>query len=471
MSIFRTSGITSQTASVVLVMVTAFAFGAYFAKTSVSKHSQGKPIGPLLNQSVHHPPKAGTNTLPSGDGPKKAHRGSLPAQGITGRASLANALKALDPSEMGIGPENATEKTIQRTRVSGKFIEKLHRVLYPFLASPPAAPITTWSRPGPIVVNCRTKAYDNVLTGRHRRRAVTVVDVVPFSCELDLLEIRLFELNQTVDVFVVVESTRTHHGHRKPLYLAENFERFRPFANKIVPCVIDDSILSQFGPQPDSEGPVDWRIERESRRFMWDKVTAALGDLPSDTLILHGDVDEIPSGEAVHHLKHCVPKQLPLAFQSAWYIFNFQFVFADLAHFNKVPQVFSVSDCQQAGMLPRNSENDQPRFRWAGAHLSYYGTVPFNMAKYASVAEQWFTMGGLQQTSWMLNPTEIDIGIKAGFLLHNFAPVLPVQQAHGRFWRPWFCEANKARFPALYPKLFKNFSISDMVYAAAADSS
>ena len=39
-----------------------------------------------------------------------------------------------------------------------------------------------------------------------------IIDVVPFSYELDVLELRLHELNATVDLFVVVEAPITHRG-------------------------------------------------------------------------------------------------------------------------------------------------------------------------------------------------------------------------------------------------------------------
>src|SRR5437660_7612942 len=65
-------------------------------------------------------------------------------------------------------------------------------------------------------------------------------DCFMFFNELDLLEIRLIELNGLVDYFVLVEATRTHTGFPKPLYFTEHKNRFAPFLDRIIHVVVDD---------------------------------------------------------------------------------------------------------------------------------------------------------------------------------------------------------------------------------------
>src|SRR5689334_18016752 len=67
-----------------------------------------------------------------------------------------------------------------------------------------------------------------------------IYDTFPFYNELDLLEIRLEELDQVADRFVLVEATRTHTNKPKPLYYAENRDRFARFQNRIIHVVLDD---------------------------------------------------------------------------------------------------------------------------------------------------------------------------------------------------------------------------------------
>jgi hypothetical protein len=74
--------------------------------------------------------------------------------------------------------------------------------------------------------------FFQLFSGPRPAGPVTVVDLIPFSYELDVLEVRLFELEQVVDVFVIAESTVSFKKWRKPLLLGSvlstsRFERFR----------------------------------------------------------------------------------------------------------------------------------------------------------------------------------------------------------------------------------------------------
>jgi len=67
-----------------------------------------------------------------------------------------------------------------------------------------------------------------------------VNDVFIFYNELDLLEIRLNILNDSVDFFFIVESTKTFTGNPKILYYEENKERFKKFHHKIKHYIVSD---------------------------------------------------------------------------------------------------------------------------------------------------------------------------------------------------------------------------------------
>lgn len=67
-----------------------------------------------------------------------------------------------------------------------------------------------------------------------------VIDAFTFFDELDLLEIRLNILNEKVDYFLIVESTQTFSGIKKPLHYLENKERFSQWQHKILHYVVDD---------------------------------------------------------------------------------------------------------------------------------------------------------------------------------------------------------------------------------------
>ena len=89
-----------------------------------------------------------------------------------------------------------------------------------------------------------------------------VFDCFPFFNELDVLEIRLAELDALVDHFVIVEATRTHTGKPKPLYFADNRKRYDRYAHKIIHVVADDLPSWAIGPL----GPRDFSAPGDRSR-------------------------------------------------------------------------------------------------------------------------------------------------------------------------------------------------------------
>lgn len=113
-------------------------------------------------------------------------------------------------------------------------------------------------------------------------------DCFTFFNELEILEIRLHELDRVVDRFVLVEATRTHSGEPKPLYYDENKRYFSRWKTKIIPIIVDD--------MPESDNP--WTRERYQR----DAIGRGLHQCSPDDTILISDVDEIPAAQRVKQL-------------------------------------------------------------------------------------------------------------------------------------------------------------------------
>ncbi|HEY0838357.1 MAG TPA: tetratricopeptide repeat protein, partial [Azospirillum sp.] len=115
-----------------------------------------------------------------------------------------------------------------------------------------------------------------------------VYDCFPFYNELDLLDVRLAELDPVVDRFVLVEATFTHAGRPKPLYYAENRARFAAYADKIVHVVVDDD-----------PGGFAWRREAHQR----EAIARGLGGCAPSDMILISDADEILRAGVVERLR------------------------------------------------------------------------------------------------------------------------------------------------------------------------
>lgn len=126
--------------------------------------------------------------------------------------------------------------------------------------------------------------------------AARVFDCFTFLNELDLLEIRLNELNGVVDKFVVVEGVLAHSGRRKPLVFAENRERFAKFAGKIVHVVVGER---DFAPALKCEDAQEQAWMRENiQRNAIERGLAAAGAEAAD-IVMVSDLDELPRAASV----------------------------------------------------------------------------------------------------------------------------------------------------------------------------
>ena len=113
-------------------------------------------------------------------------------------------------------------------------------------------------------------------------------DCFIFFNELELLEIRLNELNEIVDKFVLVEATRTHTNKIKSLYFEENKEKFSKFLDKIIYILVDDF---------NNGTPLDFEIHQRNA------IAIGLKDAKPDDVIMISDIDEIPKKETILQVK------------------------------------------------------------------------------------------------------------------------------------------------------------------------
>lgn len=117
-----------------------------------------------------------------------------------------------------------------------------------------------------------------------------IYDTFLFDNELDLLEHRLRESFDLVDVFVVVEAAQTFRGEPKPLYLSANRARFAWADSKLRVIA-----LSSLG----SRQETSWAREALQRQA----VMLGLRDANPDDLVLLLDADEIASRSLLARLR------------------------------------------------------------------------------------------------------------------------------------------------------------------------
>lgn len=185
---------------------------------------------------------------------------------------------------------------------------------------------------------------------------MAVVDCFTFFNELDILELRLKTLWDVVDIFVLVESPKTHKGNDKPLYFKENRERFKPYMDKIRHIV---------SPVLDNKAGI-WDQEKYQR----DHILSGIRTISDDSIVMISDVDEIPNPMIVPHLT--------TGGTFALHMFMFEYSFDYM--FDGEPWIGTViTNCRECKIRGPNFFRDN---RWnftlikgAGWHCSSFGDV------------------------------------------------------------------------------------------------
>ena len=108
-----------------------------------------------------------------------------------------------------------------------------------------------------------------------------VFNLIPFNGELMMLELKLGEMADWVDHFVIVEAAQTFTGHPKPMYFQDNRERFQAWADKIIYVPVES-----FPPHLETS----WAREFHQKASA---VRGVSGLCAPDDLVLISDVDEI----------------------------------------------------------------------------------------------------------------------------------------------------------------------------------
>jgi len=117
-----------------------------------------------------------------------------------------------------------------------------------------------------------------------------VYDVFPFFNEFDILEIRLNELKDVVDYFVIIESAETFSGKPKPFHLENYKSRYPKFAKKIIYHKNEGRV----------QNPYDGYFEREW--FQRNRATIfcqRVLKLKVNDIVIVSDADEIPRAQTL----------------------------------------------------------------------------------------------------------------------------------------------------------------------------
>jgi beta-1,4-mannosyl-glycoprotein beta-1,4-N-acetylglucosaminyltransferase len=136
-----------------------------------------------------------------------------------------------------------------------------------------------------------------------------VYDCFIFYNELDLLEIRLNELNDVVDYFVLVEGEKTFQNTDKILYYNENKdnENLIKFKDKIIHIIVSANQFNDY----------TWHNEEQQ----WISIQNGLINSDENDMIIVGALDEIPKASTIKKLKEESFNSVGCLLQKFYYFF------------------------------------------------------------------------------------------------------------------------------------------------------
>lgn len=205
-----------------------------------------------------------------------------------------------------------------------------------------------------------------------------IFDCFTFYNEFDLLELRLRELYDHVDHFIIVEGNRTFQNQPKPLHYIENQERYAQWADKIRHVAVVD--------MPDGDNA--WVREEYQRNA----IKLGIGDAKDDDIIIVSDCDEIIRPYAITRMRNSNANVFGLRMP----LYNFKFNYmrttpgqydvwamaARKALMNSItPNELRAFRFSMNGMGYQETTNGNEVIEHAGWHFGYLGDKEYLIDK------------------------------------------------------------------------------------------
>jgi len=268
-----------------------------------------------------------------------------------------------------------------------------------------------------------------------------IYDCFLFNKELDLLKLRLQELYDYVDYFVLVESNKTFSGKSKKFIFENNKERFNKWKDKIIHIKVENSpALNRFGEKiqrrvdrfNNKNFPINglvihlgvgrWKIQK----FQRNAIIRGLKKADDSDIILVSDLDEIPNPEKFSEMIELLKKENKVGFKQKMFYYylngyvNDRWVGTTATTFKNLKEKFK-SESQNLRASIFDSKTIKKIFRLkelklvkkGGWHFSYLGSSKEIMEKIS-------TMSGteaIKKLNWKIE--EIEEIIKNNKFIHN----------------------------------------------------
>jgi hypothetical protein len=231
-----------------------------------------------------------------------------------------------------------------------------------------------------------------------------IYDCFSFYNELDLLEIRLQELYNHVDHFVISEANTTHSGKLKEFNLENNWDRFKLWADKIIYIKVEDmpGVIKENRINPITNKSELWDNCWHNERHQRNCLIRGLGDAEDDDIILLGDLDEFIRPSSLEELKNDYDHNF-WGFRMPMFNYRFNYMWTTPLIYQVQTQAMTVARCKTFPNLSHIRE--------------IYGTVWANRTNEYSDAQDHC----LQHSGWHFSSigTSEDVSKKLSSFAHS----------------------------------------------------
>jgi hypothetical protein len=183
-----------------------------------------------------------------------------------------------------------------------------------------------------------------------------IIDCTMFHWEFDLLELRMKELWDTVDYFVVTESVCDHRGKERELVLSNNLSQFDWASEKLIVNVSD---------KPDN-AQISWDYE-QYQRLQGVKYATNILKPKSNDFFLISDIDEIFNPAPINEISQVGGKYM---IHMPMYYYYINLFVCDWFH----ARACSFDSLIDPNELRTGKQNDLNYIYQGGWHFSFLGS-------------------------------------------------------------------------------------------------
>jgi beta-1,4-mannosyl-glycoprotein beta-1,4-N-acetylglucosaminyltransferase len=241
-----------------------------------------------------------------------------------------------------------------------------------------------------------------------------IIDCFIFYNELKMLKLRLTELYDTVDYFIIVEAKHTFKGNEKELLFEMNKEQYKEFLPKIIHLVVDN--------MPNTHNA--WDNEHYQRRYIDNGIKSL--NLNDDDIIIISDCDEIPDTNTLNTIRNSDVNNM-YSLEMDFYYYDYTCKFTNKWYHPKILP-YSVYKMYNNPQKIRMSSNCNS-IKKGGWHLSYFGDINFIKNKVKNFAHQEYNNDNI------LNDKHLTESIEKGkvFFPYNQSSIVKINISDNKY--------------------------------------